>query len=417
MRSFAIGAGANATPGASDGLYRTLRAEATVSNNSVIMIPANDAGSVGHGGDSGGPDFVMNWGGVYLGIVSVQSSCVPSGYVAGRARTWEWVTGILSCDSAPIGALRDEILEIIREVPPAPSSRVLVGTQDRVTTAPAPSRVTASAGLGVARDRGAFTPSVGDLTQQNSTSDEIVLANRSGQLHYWTLFQGARYSGADLTGAARVPPGMQKTFIGDMNGDGEDDIIYWAQTGQISFAPVLRGVVASERINVSGLLPRSSGWDLLAAGDVNGDGTDDLIFRHDGDYKIHYWRIRDGVREDGIDVGGAGRTPDGFLGAGDLNGDETDDLIWLVDFIDPTSAGELPNMQRRVRYWPMRNGGRLGTIELGEPPVELRPEGDDVTLVLGSEYAGVGDIYGDGVDDILWRRTDGQIHYWAIRNE
>lgn len=113
---FATGSGPTAMAGASDGRYRTLRAEASTSNNSIITIPANAQGHVGHGGDSGGPDYVMN-GDIHLGIVSVQSTCVATGYVPGQSG-WRWATGIRSCNSAPIITLRDEILQIIRDQPP-----------------------------------------------------------------------------------------------------------------------------------------------------------------------------------------------------------------------------------------------------------------------------------------------------------
>lgn len=254
-----------------------------------------------------------------------------------------------------------------------------------------------------------------DLASQPQTPNEIVFRHQSGQLHFWTLVQGARYAGVDLAGASRVPAGVYKTLIGDMNGDSEDDIIFWTNSGQISFRPVQNGSVSSQLINIGGPLPVAGPWELLGAGDINGDGTDDLIFRRRQDQRIHYWRIRNGLREDGVDVGGSGYTPDSFVGAGDLNGDGTDDLVWHVTVAKSSSSGGLPDMQHLVRFWPMRNGGRLGTVELGERPFERERTGSSVT-VRDSWFAGVGDIDGDGVDDILWRRVDGRLHYWSIRN-
>lgn len=254
-----------------------------------------------------------------------------------------------------------------------------------------------------------------DLAGLQHTPNEIVFRHESGQLHFWTLVQGARYAGVDLAGASRVPAGVHKTIIGDMNGDGEDDIIFWANSGQISFKPVQSGSASSQPINIGGPLPVAGPWELLGAGDINGDGTDDLIFRRRQDQRIHYWRIRNGLREDGIDVGGSGYTPESFFGAGDLNGDGTDDLVWLARVANPSSSGGLPQMRELVRFWPMRNGGRLGTVELGERPIERERTGSSVK-VRHSWIAGVGDIDGVGADDILWRRADGQLHYWSIRD-
>ena len=116
IHGFATGAGASAIPAPSDGAYRMITAEASVSNNNVITIPAS-GGAVGHGGDSGGPDFVTAPNGAHLGIASVQSSCVGV-FAPGHLPEWRWATNITSCNSAPLITLRAEILEIIRDRPP-----------------------------------------------------------------------------------------------------------------------------------------------------------------------------------------------------------------------------------------------------------------------------------------------------------
>ena len=62
--------------------------------------------------------------GVGLGIAGVQSTCVASGVVPPNplilpsgAVNWPWVTGIPSCNSAPIAGIRFDILQLIFEVP------------------------------------------------------------------------------------------------------------------------------------------------------------------------------------------------------------------------------------------------------------------------------------------------------------
>lgn len=117
ISGFATGAGASATPAPSDGNYRMLTVEASVSTNQVITIPATRGGGVGHGGDSGGPDWVTASNGSHLGIASVQSSCVGQ-YMPGQREEWRWATSISSCNSAPLITLRAEILQTIRDLPP-----------------------------------------------------------------------------------------------------------------------------------------------------------------------------------------------------------------------------------------------------------------------------------------------------------
>ena len=73
--------------------------------------------------------------------------------------------------------------------------------------------------------------------------------------------------------------------------------------------------------------PVGGDWRLAGAGDVNGDGTDDIVWQH-RDGQVHYWPIQNGQRTGGINI----HTPVGadwrLAGAGDVNGDGTDDIIW-----------------------------------------------------------------------------------------
>jgi hypothetical protein len=69
---------------------------------------------------------------------------------------------------------------------------------------------------------------------------------------------------------------------------------------------------------------------------------------------VHYWPIRNGQRLGGFNIGAAG--PVGpewrLIGAGDLNGDGTDDILWQ-------------HSNGTVHYWPIRNGQRLGGFNIG----------------------------------------------------
>jgi hypothetical protein len=110
-------AGPPPTAATFDGLYRS--ADFTASSVGVITytLKANEAGrkEVGEGGDSGGPDWTISNGNL-LAIAGVQSTCTPTGRVAGMlpANSWIWVTGISSCDSAPIWQIDYDVKEIVR---------------------------------------------------------------------------------------------------------------------------------------------------------------------------------------------------------------------------------------------------------------------------------------------------------------
>ncbi len=98
--------------------YRTALFSPSFANTMRVVLPINSQGQVGDGGDSGGPDFVVDANGVLLGIASVQSTCVATDYVQGKPANWNWATGVKSCDSAALYTLRDDIIKITRDQKP-----------------------------------------------------------------------------------------------------------------------------------------------------------------------------------------------------------------------------------------------------------------------------------------------------------
>lgn len=167
---------------------------------------------------------------------------------------------------------------------------------------------------------------------------------------------------------------------------GTDDIVWQHRNGQVHYWPVRNG---ARQGGLDIHSPVGGAWHLAAAGDVDGDGSDDVIWQNRNG-QVHYWPIRDGQRQGGRDV----HTPVSgnwrLAGAGDVDGDGTDDIVWQ-------------HREGQVHYWPMQNGQRQGGVDIHSPV------GGDWTL------AGVGDLDGDGTDDIVWRHRNGQVHYWPMQ--
>jgi Trypsin len=103
---------APARPAGFDGLYRTALFTAK-EVGITYSLPANASGQVGNGGDSGGPDFIVNDKGERLGIGGVQSTCEPTSWVPGQPRTWTWTTAISKCNSVHLDPIREEMTRII----------------------------------------------------------------------------------------------------------------------------------------------------------------------------------------------------------------------------------------------------------------------------------------------------------------
>jgi Trypsin len=118
ISEYAKGSGPTAVPASGSGRYRTAAFTPSRVSATAIVLPANGAGQVGNGGDSGGPDYVAAGPtGAVMGIASVQSTCAASGYVVGKPQTWMWATGISSCSSASLATIRDDIQRQMQRTP------------------------------------------------------------------------------------------------------------------------------------------------------------------------------------------------------------------------------------------------------------------------------------------------------------
>lgn len=109
------------SPGQVDGEYRSAQFTPSMTNTTntagwrVYVLPANDRGQVGIGGDSGGPDIVTAPNGVGLGIAGVTSNCAATGYVPGEPQDWNWATGVSDCQSSSIYEIYFDMIEVMND--------------------------------------------------------------------------------------------------------------------------------------------------------------------------------------------------------------------------------------------------------------------------------------------------------------
>ena len=167
---------------------------------------------------------------------------------------------------------------------------------------------------------------------------------------------GFRLSGID----AGDWSGWSVSGAGDVNGDGFDDVIVGADLGAAGESYVVFGSGAgfpasldlasldgSDGFRLSGTdAGDRSVWSVSGAGDVNGDGFDDVIVDGDESYVVFGSGAgfpasldlaaldgSNGFRLDGLDVFDGGGYS--VSGAGDVNGDGFDDVIVDRSFEDP----------------------------------------------------------------------------------
>ena len=159
-------------------------------------------------------------------------------------------------------------------------------------------------------------------------------------------------------------------------------------------------------------------WRIVGIGDVNGDGIPDLVFQN-GAGQVYAWFLNGSGSPVNFTTGaglkGTGAAGSGYLypggladwrivGIADVNGDGKQDLIFQ------NSAGQ-------VYAWFLSGTGSTVNFTTGA--------GIKGTGAAGSGYlysgalgdwriAGIGDVNGDGVPDLVFQNNAGQIYQWFL---
>jgi len=129
---------------------------------------------------------------------------------------------------------------------------------------------------------------------------------------------------------------------------------------------------------------------LVAAGDYNGDGKSDVLWRHETRGEVWLWAMNGAARTSETHVRTVADTNWEIRGDGDQTGDGKADILWRN-----RTTGQ-------IYLWPMD-----GTTVLSETYV--------ATVDPAYDIVGTGDYNGDGKSDILWRHlTTGAVWIWLM---
>jgi hypothetical protein len=186
-------------------------------------------------------------------------------------------------------------------------------------------------------------------------------------------------------------PGAGSGIPGDLNGDGNPDLLWESTDGWVA-AWLMNGTVQSTNLLLYPFAVAVGGWHIAGAGDFNGDRNTDVLWQSDAGY-VAAW-LMDGSMQTSnlllypypVAVGGWR-----IAATGDIDGDGKCDILWQ-------------HPDGWVAIWLMDGISQRTNMLLDPRPVAAG----------GWHIVGTGDLNSDGRTDLIWQSDDGWVAAWLM---
>lgn len=221
-----------------------------------------------------------------------------------------------------------------------------------------------------------------ELIWRHTTSGDVARWQMSGRKQLW----------GEPVGNGPVDKEWKIAGVGDLNGDGDRDLVWQHISGFISVW-LMRGQKLMAGWSLKPGSVADTQWQIAGVADIDQDKQPDLVWQHAGTGQVSVWYMNGtSLREGKLLSGGQGIGVDWKVaGVGDFNGDRSPDLLWRH-----RTTGSMA-------IWFMDKDRQA----FGQP---VSPG----SVELDWRVAAISDMNGDSMADVVWQHTDGRLAVWTM---
>ncbi len=111
----------------------------------------------------------------------------------------------------------------------------------------------------------------------------------------WLIYSDRRLSVIEIGSFSRTTKAV--VGVSDLDGDGVSDILFMNK-GKTAMQYYWKIAKSGMKIGEFDIKKFSSAWSVVGLDDLDGDATDDILFRRNKDGLLHYWPMKEGKSKD-----------------------------------------------------------------------------------------------------------------------
>lgn len=230
--------------------------------------------------------------------------------------------------------------------------------------------------------------------------DDLFLQNpTTGQLRIWHMKGAALATNTLLPYTLPTSTGYYFAAMGDMDGDGNVDIVWQHATANVLAYWYMDGNTRTSAVTINNAPSRSSGFYVKGINDFDGDGNADLLWHHtNGAIALWYMNNTTTLRTAMITESLAASSGWAIYGTGDFDDDGAADILWYHPASGSTCVWHMWNTLRLNYAVPAQqfNGSLIPQYNYLSSP-DMTP---------GAATLAATDLY--------WHHTTGYMMHWDM---